>query len=69
MCPRDRYPALAERYRHHYFAIQHEICLFDGILAMLDKLKARGHLLAVATGKSRRGLDEALGTVALAGTV
>ena len=65
--PRDRYPALGDRYRHHYFAIQHEISLFDGILPMLDKLKARGHWLAVATGKSRRGLDEALGTVALSG--
>ena len=65
--PKDRYPELADRYRHHYFAIQHEICLFDGILSMLDKLKARGHWLAVATGKSRRGLDEALGTVALSG--
>ncbi|OIQ71238.1 phosphoglycolate phosphatase [mine drainage metagenome] len=34
---------------------------------MLAELKARGYLLAVATGKSRRGLDQALGTVALAG--
>jgi phosphoglycolate phosphatase len=65
--PKDRYPALGDRYRHHYFAIQHEISLFDGILPMLDRLKARGHWLAVATGKSRRGLDEALGTVALSG--
>jgi phosphoglycolate phosphatase len=32
---------------------------------MLEALRARGHLLAVATGKSRRGLDEALATVAL----
>ena len=30
-------------------------------------LKARGHRLAVATGKSRRGLDEALRTVELQG--
>lgn len=65
--PKDRYPALGDRYRHHYFAIQHEISLFDGILPMLDRLKARGYWLAVATGKSRRGLDEALGTVALSG--
>lgn len=63
----ERYPALADRYRHHYFAIQHEICLFDGVLPMLDGLHARGHRLAVATGKSRRGLDEALSSVALAG--
>jgi phosphoglycolate phosphatase len=34
---------------------------------MLQDLKARGHLLAVATGKSRRGLDDALNTSALRG--
>ena len=66
--PKERYPLLGDRYRHHYFAIQHEISLFDGILPMLADLKARGHLLAVATGKSRRGLDEALNTSTLAGT-
>ena len=65
--PADRYKQLAERYRHHYFARQHEIVFFDGTLAMLQALKARGQLLAVATGKSRRGLDEALHTSALAG--
>jgi phosphoglycolate phosphatase len=63
--PRERYKELAERYRHHYFASQHEIVFFDGTLAMLQDLKARGHLLAVATGKSRRGLDEALNTSVL----
>ena len=66
--PQERYPLLGDRYRHHYFAIQHEISLFEGVLPMLATLKARGHLLAVATGKSRRGLDEALATAALAGT-
>ncbi|MDP2679331.1 MAG: HAD-IA family hydrolase [Rhodoferax sp.] len=66
--PVERYPLLGDRYRHHYFAIQHEISLFDGVLPMLAALKARGHLLAVATGKSRRGLDEALATSTLAGT-
>lgn len=61
------YPKLGDRYRHHYFAIQHEISLFEGVLPLLADLKARGHLLTVATGKSRRGLDEALATSALAG--
>jgi len=56
----QRYPELAERYRHHYFARQHEIVLFEGTLAMLNALKARNHWLTVATGKSRRGLDAAL---------
>jgi len=66
--PPELYPQLGDRYRHHYFAIQHDISLFDGVLPMLSDLKARGHLLVVATGKSRRGLDEALATSTLAGT-
>jgi phosphoglycolate phosphatase len=65
--PRERYPELGARYRHHYTARQHEVMFVDGTLAMLEALKARGHLLAVATGKSRRGLDDALGTSALRG--
>ena len=65
--PRARYRELGERYRHHYFARAHEIVFFDGALAMLEALKARGHLLGVATGKSRRGLDDALNSSALRG--
>lgn len=65
--PKERYPLLGDRYRHHYFAIQHEINLFDGVLPMLADLKSRGHVLTVATGKSRRGLDEALATSILVG--
>lgn len=64
--PRERYPELGLRYRHHYFARQHEVVLFEGTLAMLHALKERKHILGVATGKSRRGLDEALGSVQLA---
>lgn len=65
--PKERYPLLGDRYRHHYFAIQHEINLFDGVLLMLADLKSSGHILTVATGKSRRGLDQALSTTTLAG--
>jgi len=65
--PRERYRELGDRYRKHYFARQHEIVLFEGTVAMLQGLKARGHWLTVATGKSRRGLDEALETVELRG--
>ena len=61
--PRERYPELGQRYRHHYFASQDALVLFPGTLDMLHALKARNHWLAVATGKSRRGLDEALQTV------
>lgn len=65
--PRERYGELGGRYRHHYFARQHELVLFEGTLEMLHGLKARNHWIAVATGKSRRGLDEALQTVQLKG--
>jgi phosphoglycolate phosphatase len=58
--PAERYPELGNRYRHHYFGRQHELTLFPGILEMLQALKARHHWLAVATGKGRRGLDDAL---------
>jgi phosphoglycolate phosphatase len=58
--PRERYPELGARYRHHYVASQHHLSLFNGILPLLHALKNRNHWLAVATGKSRRGLDEAL---------
>ena len=65
--PRERYGELAQRYRHHYFGRQHEIAFFDGALALLQTLRQRGHQLAVATGKSRVGLDSALSTAELAG--
>jgi phosphoglycolate phosphatase len=65
--PAEKYPELGARYRHHYLARQNELSLFEGVLPLLDDLKARQHWLAVATGKSRRGLDDVLRTVQLQG--
>lgn len=65
--PPARYRELGDRYRHHYFGRQHEVVFFDGTLAMLEALRSRGHRLAVATGKSRRGLDAALESSVLRG--
>ena len=65
--PQDKYPLLGERYRHHYQAHANDLSLFAGVLPLLDALKARGYLLAVATGKSRHGLDDVLQTVQLKG--
>lgn len=65
--PPEKYPELGRRYQHHYARHANDISLFEGVLPLLDQLKARGHLLAVATGKSRRGLDDALQSVELKG--
>jgi phosphoglycolate phosphatase len=65
--PAERVPELGRRYRQHYVQRQHELSLFDGTLPLLATLKARNHWLAVATGKSRQGLNEALEHVDLRG--
>ena len=65
--PPERYPELGARYRHHYAARQNDLSLFDGTLPMLHALKERQHLLGIATGKTRRGLDDVLHTVQLKG--
>jgi phosphoglycolate phosphatase len=56
---------LAERYRHHFLARENEMPLYEGVREMLDDLRARGHRLAVATGKARRGLDRVLDSTGL----
>lgn len=63
--PPEKYPELGARYRFHYLQHQDDISLFEGVLPMLTALKARNQILTVATGKSRRGLDEVLHTEAL----
>ena len=65
--PPEKYPELGNRYRYHYVRHQDDIALFDGVLPLLHALRARGHLITVATGKSRRGLDEALHSAQLRG--
>ncbi len=65
--PKDKYPELGARYRHHYIAHQNDISLFQGVLPLLSDLKTRQHILTVATGKSRHGLNEALQAVELKG--
>ena len=65
--PRERYAELGAAYRRHYINHQDDLSLFEGVLPLLADLRERQHLLAVATGKSRRGLDDVLRTVQLAG--
>ncbi|MFH1604445.1 MAG: HAD-IA family hydrolase [Pseudomonadota bacterium] len=58
--PVSDYGKLVERYRHHFLARDRDIALFPGIREMLAELKQQGYLLAVATGKSRAGLERTL---------
>jgi phosphoglycolate phosphatase len=58
--PPEKYPELAQAYRRRWAQHVDDVSLFSGTVAMLRALKARGRKLAVATGKSRRGLDEVL---------
>ncbi len=54
------YPRLVERYRVHYLLNEQKTELFPGVREMLAELREVGYLLAVATGKSRVGLNRAL---------
>lgn len=54
-------PALAKAYREHFYAQSATASpLFKGVPKFLEQLEAHGYWLAVATGKSRAGLDEIL---------
>ncbi|MBI1907313.1 MAG: HAD-IA family hydrolase [Rhodocyclales bacterium] len=57
----DAYPEMVARYRHHYLSSDHQLVLFPGVFAMIEQLAGSGRMLGVATGKSRVGLNRALG--------
>jgi phosphoglycolate phosphatase len=59
------YPRMVERYRYHYLTKDHELVLFRGVREMLGELAQEGYFLAVATGKSRVGLNRALDAAGL----
>ena len=60
----ERHLELAEDYKRAFMGLrvagQVEEPLFEGVLELLDVLEADGWLLAVATGKSDRGLKHCL---------
>ena len=64
LAPEADYAALSRTYKDAFFAMraggQVEEPLFEGILLLLDALESEGWLLAVATGKSHRGLKHCL---------
>lgn len=60
----DRYRELADRYRYHFLAGDEAVESFPMVEEGIARLNAMGYVLAVATGKSRVGLDRALRKVA-----
>ena len=62
-----QYPQLVQRYVAHWRAREHQMTLFEGMRELLGELKGREHRLAVATGKSRAGLDRAMAHGGLTG--
>jgi phosphoglycolate phosphatase len=60
-CDEEQYGRILARYREHWFGTYRDLpLLFEGVRELLEGLVAEGYLLAVATGKSRRGLDYAM---------
>lgn len=53
---------IRERYAFHFVSLdqQRPSALFPAVQETLEYLRAEGHQLAIATGKSRRGLDRIL---------
>lgn len=58
--PADIAQALATQYSLNYYQGEGAIPLFDRVAETIVELNKRGHKLAVATGKGRRGLNLAL---------
>lgn len=71
LLPREDTAARArvvEHYRERFLRLdQTEMPLYPHVREGLERLAQQGHLLAVATGKSRRGLDRVLALTDLAG--
>ena len=60
-CDTDVQAALTERYRQHFLHLDDTpMELFPGVKNGLSQLNEHGYMLAVATGKARRGLDRVL---------
>ena len=63
---RSRYREVADRYRVHFLAGDQDVELFPAVAAGIPALNLEGYLMAVATGKSRSGLDRSLLATGLA---
>jgi phosphoglycolate phosphatase len=62
--PAARYPEFVAHYRRHFLAREDSMGLFPGMEDLISSL-ARTRMLAIATGKSRKGLERALGATGI----
>ena len=62
--PAARYPEFVAHYRRHFLAREDAMGLFPGMDQLVASL-SETRMLAIATGKSRRGLERALDATAL----
>lgn len=65
--PPAEYPKVVDRYRIHFLKRDGGTTLFRGAAEMIRELHDAGFQLAIATGKSRRGLDRALAATGIGG--
>ena len=56
----DKMAVFTDRYRFHYLKKGQQLFPFEGMVGLLDELAERHQWLAVATGKSRVGLNRSL---------
>lgn len=63
------FAAFHKAYRLHFEASEADIPLYDGVLELMRDLHAQGKTLAVATAKSRSGIDRSLKATGLAAYV
>jgi phosphoglycolate phosphatase len=67
LLPSERSHEFVAAFRNHFQAQEEAMGLFPGIPELLDELCLRNLRLAIATGKSRRGLEHALRATGLEG--
>ncbi len=59
-CPKGKWEEFEDMYRERYLAYERTISLVNGMRELLDELRSQSVKLAVATGKSERGLKRVL---------
>ncbi len=59
-CPKEKWEEFEELYRERYLSYERTISLVTGMRELLYELRANNVKLAVATGKSERGLNRVL---------